>query len=196
MLISAAILGWIGIGIMMLIALTFPKLAKQNQFGFIHILMALMYTMWLPLPLAMNSMIEREIAQVGMIFGLAYLIMMVVTMTLQTGHIIFAAKNKSGISSEHLMAMLSEPFELMANILKCIWAIFLAVGFWSSGNFIMAWLMILFSLLIVYFFAMLLDRSLVKQIKILSKFKGNPYLFNLETVGFFLALVIYSSISI
>jgi hypothetical protein len=201
MLLSTLILSWIGILIFLFIALTFNKFAKQNEYGFIHILMAVMYAMWLPIPLVLNQLLNNEVLKVGMIFGTIYLSMMVITMTFQTGHIVHIAKEENLSTnredrSNHMMATLSGPFELLANILKCIWAVFLSIVFWENNNFIMASIMSLFSLLIVYFLILLLDSSLLKRIKFLEKFKPNPYLFNLETLCFFLILTIFISLQL
>lgn len=86
------ILDWIGVLIFVIIAFTFQKMIKNNEFAFMHLLMALKYAMWFPLPLALYQLLNSELLIVGTIFGLAYLIMLVITMTLQTGHIIIYSK--------------------------------------------------------------------------------------------------------
>ncbi|MET3322714.1 UNVERIFIED_ORG: hypothetical protein ABIC97_005867 [Peribacillus simplex] len=48
MLISTIILGWIGVLIFLIVVFSFQKMAKNNEYAFMHILMALMYAMWLP----------------------------------------------------------------------------------------------------------------------------------------------------
>lgn len=93
MLISTIILGWIGIVIFLIIVFTFQKLVKNNEFALIHNLMALMYAMWFPLPLTLYQLLNSELLQVGTIFGLVYLILLVITMTLQTGHITYIVKH-------------------------------------------------------------------------------------------------------
>jgi hypothetical protein len=198
MVLSAVILGWIGILIFLIIALTFNKLMNNNEFGFLHILMAFMYAMWLPLPIVMTHLLKNDALQIGMIFGIIYLCMMVITMAFQTGHIVHTERegNKSIAQEErsnHMMATLSGPFELLANILKCIWALFLAIAFWENNHFILTVIMSLFSLLIVYFLPILIDISLLKRITFFGKFKPNPYLFNIETLCFFLILTWFIS---
>ncbi|SDJ80961.1 hypothetical protein [Sediminibacillus albus] len=193
MLLSTVILGWIGILLFAIMAVTFIKLFQHNELGFLHILMALMYAMWLPLPAVLNQQINKDVLQAGMIFGVTYLIMMIVTMTFQAGHIVYITRNGKNSVEEHnnhMMETLSNPFELLANIFKSLWALFLTIAFWQSNNFLMAGLMLLFSLIGFYF---LIDRSLVKRIKFLEKFKPNPYLFNVETLCFFLILMVYTS---
>ncbi|WP_404451517.1 hypothetical protein LG329_14435 [Virgibacillus necropolis] len=190
------ILGWVGIALFITLAATFQGLAKRNEFGFIHLIMAFMYAMWLPLPLALGESLNEEFLIVGTIFGEVYLIMIIITMTLQTGHLVHSAKqeNDKELWEERvdwMMDTLTSPYEVLANIFKSVWAIFLAVAFWNESNMFMGSLMSLFSLLIVYFFIILLNSSLVHPIKFLSKVKPNPFIFNLETILFFLSLMIY-----
>lgn len=199
MLLSAVILGWIGILIFLFIATTINKLVKNNEFGFLHILMAIMYAMWVPIPIAMTHLLNNEALQVGMIFGIIYLSMMIITMAFQTGHIVHIERESKKSTtqeerSNHMMATLSGPFELLANILKCMWALFLTIAFWENNNFLLAIIMSLFCLLIVYFLAILVDISLLKRIKFFGRFKPNPYFFNVETFCFFLILVSFISL--
>lgn len=199
MLVSTIIMGWIGILIFIIIATTFQKMAKNNEFAFIHILMALMHAMWLPLPLAFDRLLNVEILQVGTIFGLAYLIMMVMTMTLQTGHIAYIVKQNDDKAitdkyGNYMMATLSNPFEGLAMTFKCVWALFLGLSFFNSGEVLMAGLMFLFSLFFFYYLAIIIDTSLVKRMKPFSKVKPNPWIFNLETMLFFISLISYMTL--
>lgn len=196
MLISTIIMGWIGIIIFLIIVFTFQKMAKSNEFAFMHILMALMYAMWLPLPLALNQLLNSESLQVGSIFGLAYLFMLIISMSLQTGHITYMVKHNDDKTitesqGNYMMATLSNPFELVANIFKCIWSVFLCITFWKDEQVIMTSLMFLFSLLLFYYLFIMLDTSLLKRVKVLSKVKANPFIINLETLFFFIILMSY-----
>jgi len=160
--------------------------------------MALMYAMWLPLPKILSEMLNNETLIVGEIFGVTYLIIMIITMSLQTGHLVYIEKqeNNKVIWEERnnwIMATFAGPLEVLANIFKCIWALFLAIAFLNNNNLLMGTFMLLFSSLIVYFLIILINQSLVKPLKFLSVIKSNPYFFNLETFLFFLILMIYSS---
>ncbi|WP_236939259.1 hypothetical protein [Evansella clarkii] len=158
--------------------------------------MASMYSMWMPLPLVFNEAMDSEFIQAGTIFGFAYLIMLIITMTLQTGHIVYIVKhNEENLISdkhgEYMMATLSNPFEGLANVFKSVWALFLAISFWDIGEVVMAILMALFSLLLIYYLFIMLDTSLVKRVKLLSKVKPNPFIINIETLIFFVILTSY-----
>ena len=196
MLLSSIILGWIGIFIFIVIVFTFQKMAASNEFAFMHLLMAIMYAMWFPLPLTLYRLLESDVLLVGAMFGFVYLLSLVISMALQTGHIVFITKhNESHAISdkygEYMMATLSNPMESLSGIFKCIWAIFLGIAFWQSGELLMAILMFLFGLFIFYYLLITLDASIVKRVKLFSKVKPNPYIVNLETLFFFIVLMSY-----
>ena len=198
MLISTVILGWTGVLLFFIIAVSFQKMSKNNEFALMHFLMALMYALWLPLPLALNESLNSEYLQIGTIFGVAYLLMLVIAMILQTGHITYIVKHNDDHSitdkqGDYMMATLSNPFEGLVNIFKSIWAMFLAITFWNSGETLMANVMILFSLLGLYYLFIILDTILVTRVKLFSKMKPNPYVTNLETLLFFIILMSYIS---
>ncbi len=171
-------------------------MARNNEYAFLHLLMAVMYAMWFPLPLALYQLLNSDILLVGTIFGLAYLVLLVITMTLQTGHITFIIRHNEDHSitdkhGDYMMATLTNPFESLLGVFKCIWAIFLGITFWQSGEILMTILMLLFGLLIFYYLFIMLDASLVKRVKLFSKVKPNPFIINLETLFFFIILMSY-----
>ncbi|MET3322713.1 UNVERIFIED_ORG: hypothetical protein ABIC97_005866 [Peribacillus simplex] len=150
--------------------------------------------------IGLNQLLNLGLLQVGTIFGLAYLLMLVITMTLQTGHITYKIKHNDDISitdkqGDYMMATLSNPFEGLVNVFKSIWALFLAITFWNSGEMLMASLMTLFSLLLFNYLFIMLDTSLVKRVKLFSKLKPNPYIINLETLLFFIILMSYITLN-
>ncbi|WP_440896908.1 hypothetical protein ACS127_02550 [Amphibacillus sp. Q70] len=196
MLIPTIIMGWLGVLLFLIIAVTFPKMAKNNEFAFIHILMALMHGMWLPLPLTIYQLLNIELLQVGTLFGFVYLMLMVVTMTLQTGHIAYIVKQNDDQAiideyGNYMMATLSNPFECLAMMFKCVWALFLGLSFLNSEEVLMAGLMFLFSLFFFYYLAIVIDTSLVKRVKFFSKVKPNTWIINLETMLFLIILMSY-----
>lgn len=194
MLISTLILGWFGVFLFLIIVFSFRKLAANNEFAALHLIMAVMYAMWLPLPIALYQLLDSELLLTGTIFGLTYLLMLIITMTLQVGHISYITKHhvdqKQG---EYMMATLSNPYEMLVNVFKCIWALFLAITFWKNDELFMAVMMTLFSLLLFYYLLLILQTSITKQIKLLSKVKPNPFLINIETLLFFILLMSYIS---
>lgn len=199
MLLTTTILGWIGIIMFLGIMLSYRWITRNNEFALLHILLAFMFAMWLPLPFTLVHILNVEYLRIGAIFGTVYLLMLVVTMTLQAGHIAFIEKTNDGkeipaVQGQYMMSTLSDPFEGLANILKCIWGLLLALAFWQESERILAVSMFLFCLFIFYYLAITINTVLVKQVKLFSQVKANIYLTNLETFLFFLVLVIFITV--
>ena len=195
------IFGWTGILLFLAIIFTFQRMAKKNEYAFLHLLMAVMYAMWLPLPFVLYQLLNSDTLLIGTVFGSTYLILLVVTMILQTGHIAFITKhNEDGAITDmlggYMMATLSNPYESLLGVFKCIWAIFLGIAFWQNDEMIMASLMLLFGLLVFYYLFIMLDASLVKRVKLFAKVKPNPFIINLETLFFFIILMSYVTFKI
>lgn len=201
MVLSTVIFGWIGILIFLGILFTFQRLAINNEYAFLHLLMAIMYATWLPLPLVLYQWLDSDILLVGTVFGLLYLILIVIAMALQTGHIAYLTKhNEDGKITDalgnYMMATLSNPYESLLGVFKCIWAIFLGVTFWQNGELLMVGLMTLFGLFFFYYLFMMLDASLVTRVKLFAKVKPNPIIINLEVLFFFIILLGYMTVKI
>ncbi|MGX7107910.1 hypothetical protein [Facklamia miroungae] len=116
-----------------------------------HLLLALMYAMWLPLPIVLYRLLESDLLLVGAVFGFVYLILLVAGMVLQTGHLAYISQhNEDGAIKDsyinYMMATLSHPYEGLVNVFKCIWAVFLGITFFNNGEVLMAGLMFLFGL--------------------------------------------------
>ncbi|MDV2582347.1 hypothetical protein [Alkalibacillus haloalkaliphilus] len=196
MLNTVIILGWAGVILFFLMILTLSKMMKNNEYGLIHILMTIMYTLWLPLPIALYMVVDIDLLLIGAVFGSVYLLMIILTMTFQTGHIAFLLNYKGDqndleLYGDYMMSMLSNPFETYANVLKSLWALILAIAFWNTQELLMVILMIPFVILLFYYVAILINDSLVHSIKGVRNIKPNPILINLETLLFFTILISY-----
>lgn len=196
MVLSALIFGWIGVLIFFTIIFTLQKMLKSNEYAFLHLLMAIMYATWLPLPLVLYQLLDSDLLLVGTVFGSAYLILLIIAMALQTGHLAFIAKHNENneitdSQGKYIMATLSRPYEGLVNVFKGVWAIFLGMTFWQNEDILMAILMMLFGLFIFYYLFIILDASLVKRIKLFEKLKPNNILVNIETLSFFIILLTY-----
>lgn len=196
LLVSTMIFGWTGVILFLFLSFSYQKLAESNEFALVHIVMAMMYATWLPLPFTLNHILKIEYLQIGTIFGIVYLLLLVSAMTLQAGHITFIVKENDNrgitdIQGEYMMFTLSNPLEATVNIFKCIWALFLALAFWNQNERIMTVIMLFFSFLIFYYLAIVLNTVMVKQMKLFSWVKQNIYFTNLETFSFFFVLLIY-----
>lgn len=195
---ASIVLGWIGLIIYAIIFVTFQKMLKHKEHSLLHLLMAFMYSAWLPLPIVLYQLLDFEALLVGTIFGYPYLIIMILSMSLQTSHIIHILKQDESIEweerAEWMMETLSGTTEGLANLLKSIWALFLAMAFWQIDQPIMAFSLLLFVLMGVYVLLLLIRSNTYKQINILKKIKGNPIVFNIENIIFFTILMVYLTI--
>ena len=187
------IFGWLGMILYASIAVFYIGLMKRGEFALIHTLFALTFAMWLPLPLAIYKTEMSEMLLVGTLFGSLYLIMMIITMTLQAGHLAYISGNTeiNAKSANHLMTILSSPFEAMANVLKCIWALCLGLAFWANGLKWLALLLFLISLFGVYYLLLVLKASIKKRGTFVDYIKGNVYWSNAETLLLFGSLLCY-----
>ncbi|MGF3227257.1 hypothetical protein [Facklamia sp. P12932] len=196
MIYSTIVLGWLGILLFLLILLSFKKMAKNNEYALLHLMQAIMYTMWLPLPFAFYQLLDSDILLVGSVFGSVYLILLVVGVALQTGHLAFISKYNedkkiSDSQTNYMMATLSHPYEGLVNVFKCIWALFLGIFFFQNGETVMAGWMFLFGLFIIYYLIIILEASLIIRLSFFEKVKPNTIFVNIEPFLFFLTLMIY-----
>jgi len=189
------ICGYMGILIFMIIVLFFKKLNDNKEYGFIHLLMAFMYVMWLPIPIALYKIINNPLLIIGTIFGFTYLVMMVITMIIQTGHLVYVVKQENREiwqkQTDLMFATFGGPYEVFANILRGIWAVFLAIYFWENFNVTMAILMTIYGALAVYYLLLVIKISMVEHYNIFNRIKSNSIFFNIETLVFFIILIIY-----
>ena len=196
MLVSAIILGWIGVFIFIVIISFYRSMTNNNEYALLHVFMTFMYVMWLPVPIALSKLLNSEVLYVGSIFGFTYILMLVITMALQVGHIASIVKHNGDKSitdqqANYMMRTLSNPYEGIANVFKCIYSIYLAITFWKNGELLMGSIMGFFSLLLFYYLLIVINASLLRQLKVISKLKPNYYFTNLETLLFFIILISY-----
>ncbi|MTI47915.1 MAG: hypothetical protein FH761_08745 [Firmicutes bacterium] len=204
MLISSLVLGSIGIIIFISILFSFNKLLNKNESGFLHLLMTFMYICWLPIPLATFILLKSySFMIVGTIFGVLSLLLLIITMVLQASHLSYSAKQNNGnpemwnINDKWMMdGLLGSQIELLANVLKGIWIIFLTIAFWFSGQIIFGILGSIYSLITIVYLFMLINISLVNEIPFLKKVKLNFILINLETFSWYLVLLVWIIVTI
>lgn len=196
MLITSVIFSWLGLFLFLILIVIYKQLVSRNEYALIHTILALKFAFLMPLPIALYLCLDSSILLSGTIFGLLYLFMQLLTMTIQAGHNIFVIKQtftdaNFNNTSDFLFAVISKPFEAIANVFKSIWSLFLGISFWQSGEHVFASFMFLFSILIIYYFALAIKESLLHSNMVLSKFKNNMIFTNLETLLFFILLTTY-----
>lgn len=192
-------MGILGVIIFITILSTFQKLLKNDESGFLHLLMCFMFICWLPIPFVVY--LELKIYSflfVGALLGTVSLVLYVITMILQASHLSYSTR--LAYENEELWrknddwmlnGLLGSQVELLAGFLKGIWIMFLALTFWLDGQIIFSILGIFYSLFTVLYLLKLLDISLIRDIKILKILPVNPLIINLETSSWFLLLLIW-----
>lgn len=199
MVYSALILGIIGEIIFIIIIMTVKKLLRSNESGFLHLLMCIMYICWLPIPIVVNLKIGiNNFLIIGTIFGTLSLILLSLTMLIQSSHLSYSAV-KSNCDLELwnsrdewvLNGLIGGQVELFALFLKSIWYIFFTIYFLINSQFIFFMLGVLFSLLSIFYLSMLIERSVIKKVKYATKLKLNSLIINIETATWFFIILIW-----
>ncbi len=193
------IMGVIGILLFMFIACSFKRLLLDNESGFLHLLMSLMFICWLPIPFAIYiKMKEYDFLMIGTIFGVLSLLLFIFTMLLQAGHLSYSAKvqGTDKILWENrdewmLNGLLGGLVELTAGFLKGIWAIFLTICFKLNEQTIFFMIGIVYCILTLFYLNMLFNSSINKKPKFLKYLKLNTVVMNLENVVWFAVLLIW-----
>lgn len=199
MISLAIIIGSIGILLFLVILATYSKLLKNNESGFLHLLMCLMYTCWLPLPIVINFKYKAyDFLVIGTLLGTTSILLLIITMILQASHLSYSALNTNknvelwnNRDAWMLNGLLGGQVELFAFFLKTLWYICLTYVFFINKNYIFFAIGIIYSMLIIFYFVMLIDKSLIKEISFIKKLKLNTLVINLETVSWFLIIIIW-----
>lgn len=199
MISATAVMGIIGIILFVIILGTFKKLLENNEGGFLHLLMSLMFICWLPIPFVVFLKLRSyTFLFVGAMLGTLSLIIFIITMIIQASHLSYSAKlsmkdneDRNKTDQWIINGLIGSQVELLAGFLKGIWVIFLTVAFWLDGQILFALLGTIYSLFTIGYLFMLLDTSLIKEVKFLKKFKLNTLIINLENASWFLILIVW-----
>ncbi|MTI71871.1 MAG: hypothetical protein FH751_16605 [Firmicutes bacterium] len=196
-------IGVLGIIISIIIVSTFQRLLKNNESGFLHLLMCFMFICWLPIPLVTYFELKTyNFLFIGALLGTVSLVLYIITMILQASHLSYS--NRLAYENKELWrrnddwmlnGLLGSQVELLAGLLKAIWIIFLTLTFWLDGQIVISIIGIAYSLFGIIYLLKLLDTSLIREIKILKEFPINPLVINLETTSWFLIILIWLRIT-
>ncbi|WP_066499103.1 hypothetical protein [Abyssisolibacter fermentans] len=195
-------MGILGIIIFIIIVTSFKKLLKNNESGFLHLLMSFMFICWMPIPFVIYLELKTySFLFIGALFGTVSLIIYVITMVLQASHLSYSART-SRTSNENkelwrknddwmLNGLLGSQAELLAGFLKGVWSIFLTIAFCLDGQILLSILGIIYSLFTIMYLFKLLDTSLIKETNIFKIIPINTIMINFETSSWFLILLIW-----
>jgi hypothetical protein len=199
MIFATIIASAVGVILFLIIALSYNKLLQKNESGFLHLLMALMYACWLPIPMVMYYQLrDYEFLIVGTVFGFVSILILALTMVLQASHLTYSAYHHKEDTrlwdrndSWMLNGLLGGQVELLANVLRGIWVIFVTICFWLRGDILLFSFGVIFSLFACAYMMRLIDSSLVREIRFLKLVKLSYIIINLETFGWFLMLTVW-----
>ena len=188
------IMGWLGVLIYLLLILTANKLEKKGETALLHLIICFAFIFFTPLPLYLCFSNHNPIFLLSSIFGYLFLIMIIITMALQVGHLSYSNKqqnNEKWKDRDNWMihGMLGDVFESVVNVVFHIWILLLAIGFFLEEKIVMGALMTIFSVFIIRSLLILLNVVIKKPIRLFKVFKMNSVITTLETFIFFLVLV-------
>lgn len=188
----------IGLLIFFFIVVNLKKLLQKNESGFIHLLYALMISCYIPMPFATYIKLNQyDFLLVGAIIGTVSLIIMLVTMMFQCGHLSYSGNHENenlelwkNRDAWMLNGILGGVVEIMSGFLRGLWMIFLTIALFLDRQIFVGIVAIVFSMFTFTYLIMSIDMALVNKIPILSKIKLNSIVINLEMVLCFLGLAI------
>jgi hypothetical protein len=188
------IMGWLGILTYLLLILAANKLLKNGESALLHLIICFAFIFFTPLPLYIGTNIHNQYFLLSTVFGYLFLIMIIITMALQVGHLSYSNKQQNNEIWEErdnwmIHGMLGDVFESIVNVVFHIWILLLAVGFFLVHNFVMGTIMTIFSLFIIRSLGILLNVVIKKPTRLFKVFKMNSTITTIETFIFFLILV-------
>ena len=143
LLLGGIVLTALGIVLYIIVAAYYPWLLKKDESGALHLLLACIFAVWLPVPLIIYQILGAPSSLlIGTIFGVAGLFLFLITMLLQAGHLTYSTKQEAISPSQlweerdnwMLGGMLRNTFEIFAGLLEAVWIIFLTMSFLQSGS--------------------------------------------------------------
>ncbi|MDY7043571.1 hypothetical protein RVS70_05070 [Virgibacillus sp. M23] len=188
------IMGWLGILIYLFLIFTANKLEKNGETALLHLIICFVFIFFTPLPLYLSFNNHNPIFWLSSIFVYLFLIMIIITMALQVGHLSYSNKQLNNDKWQErdnwmIHGMLGDVFESIVNVVFHIWILLLAIGFFIEDEFVMAAIMTVFSLFIIRNLFILLNVVIKKPMRLFQIFKMNSVITTLETFIFFVVLV-------
>ncbi|WLD94077.1 hypothetical protein [Alkalihalobacillus sp. AL-G] len=194
------LLAWIGLLLYLALFFSFRFLVQRNENALLHLWLAFIFTLFLPVHLLLVRNVQSEITLVATLFGVLYILVLIVTMALQTGHLSYSLKQteRKELWDERdrwiMHGMLGDGFEPFAGVIMNVWLLLLSLAFFESGETIMGLLTALLGLFIIRNFVILLNNTRAKTRK-LKWFQMNPIITNLHTLISFTILIVWLTIS-
>ncbi len=192
------IIALVGLFLFIYLILSLNKMHKNKQGALIHLILAMIYTCWLPIPIAYPLIFkESSFLIIASIFGSLSLVIGIIVMIVQASHLSYSVKHgeketrQDDINNWVLNGLIGSQVELYVGFLKAIFIGFVTTYFFSTGQFVLGAIGSLFFFINLIYLPMLIADNLNKEPKI----KLNQIQMNLETLFCytFLALVLVIS---
>ncbi|MCL1631493.1 hypothetical protein M3N64_05960 [Sporolactobacillus sp. CPB3-1] len=193
MFLSTILFGGLGILLFLLLAFLLPILSRNNEYALIHVFLIFIFASWLPVVFSCAFFLGDWAAKIGSLFGTVALIIFIVAMALQTGHIAYVNQHEEenedlwASRDDWMMQMLSDPIELFAGIFFWLSALFVGVSLLNAHHSAFAAAVFVLSLQLPYCGVLLFRTCLNHPPKLLQRIKPNSVVLNL---GLFLYLFV------
>ena len=199
LILASIIMSIIGISVFLIVLATYKMLLRENESGFLHLLMSFMYACWLPMPIVVYHILrDDEFLVVGTMFGVVSIVILILTMVLQASHLTYSAthhKEDAALWDKNdswmIQGLLGGQVELLAKVFGGIWVMFVTASFWIRGYVLLGSFGIIFSLFTYIYLMKLIDSALVNKLRFLELVKLNYIVINLETFGWYLLLTVW-----
>lgn len=190
------IFGCLGLVLNIVFIIIAPQLYKKGETALIHLLLAIIFIFFLPIPLALYFKIHSSVMLTAALFGTFFIIMLIITMAFQTGHLAYRNRQANNDLWEDrdqwmIHGMLGDVYESISGVIFHLWHILLAVSFYTSGHHLMGTFFIIVSLIMIRSVILLGNHVLRNPSRLFKLFKPNAVFVNLESFLVFLVLVIW-----
>nr|WP_263314079.1 hypothetical protein [Mammaliicoccus sp. Marseille-Q6498] len=160
---------------------------KHEYFALIHFLFAFIFICFIQVPVIYFEKLHSEFNSLMFILGLLFTTLMSLSMFLQG---ICNLVSNTNLFSNHFMDkifnIISDPIEIISNILKSVWLLILGFILIQNQDIILGLVVMVWGFTFVYY-ANIFSNYITKGKK---GFKPNTLIINLETVVIFIILYI------
>jgi len=186
--------GIIGLLIFIKLITSVQRLLKNDEGAYIHLLMALMYVCWLPIPIVSFIKFQKyDFLIIGAIFGTLSLVIGIMVMILQASHLSYSKKEReedpefwNRADTWVLNGLIGSQAELLMGALKGLWIIIMTVSFILERDIVLSLFGVVFALLNSVYFLMLYNDAFKRE----SKIKLNMLVINIECVIWYTMMAI------
>jgi len=190
------VMGLMAILLYLYLFMSVKKHLKAERGALIHLILSMVYTLWLPLPLALVFKNDLDhLLILGGLFGGLSLVVGALVMIVQASHLSYACKHLKEetyydqVNGWVLNGLIGSQVELYAGVLKFIWILFVTLYHLSQS----AWFLAAVSAAFLLVNALYIPSLISDNLKVDWRLKTNQVIIHLETLlwyGFVLYLLV------